>query len=69
MARVVVALPVPEPPKGEKLVEKVGESHSSPTPALTVRQRHSKLFDELDLSGLDLWTPELADTSFKEQFR
>ena len=36
VARVVVALPVPEPPKGEKLEEKVGESHNSPTPALTV---------------------------------
>ena len=30
---------------------------------LTVRQRHGKLFDELDLSGLDSWTPELADTA------
>ena len=28
---------------------------------LTIRQRHGKLFDELDLSGLDLWAPELAD--------
>ena len=40
VARVVVASPVPEPPKGEKLEEKAGESHNSPTPALTVRQRH-----------------------------
>ena len=31
------------------------------TPKLTIRQRHGKLFDELDLSGLDLWAPELAD--------
>ena len=31
------------------------------TPKLTIRQRHGKLFDELDLSGLDSWTPELAD--------
>ena len=28
---------------------------------LTVRKRHGKLFDELDLSGLDSWTLELAD--------
>ena len=28
---------------------------------LTIRQRHGKLFNELDLSGLDLWAPELAD--------
>ena len=32
-------------------------------PRLTVRQRHGKLFDEFDLSGLDSWTPELADTA------
>ena len=25
-----------------------------------MRQRHGKLFDKLDLSGLDSWTPELA---------
>ena len=63
VARAVVALPVPEPPEGEKLEEKDGESHNSFTPALTVRQRHGKLFDGLDLSGLDLWTPELADAA------
>ena len=32
-----------------------------PTPKLTIRQRCGKLFDELDLSGLDSWAPELAD--------
>ena len=31
------------------------------TPKLTIRQRHGKLFDELDLNGLDLWAPKLAD--------
>ena len=31
------------------------------TPKLTIRQRHGKLFNELDLSGLDSWVPELAD--------
>ena len=30
---------------------------------LTVRQRHGKLFDELDLSGLDSWAPKLADAA------
>ena len=33
------------------------------TPRLTVRQRHGKLFDELDLSGLDSWCPKLADAA------
>ena len=32
-----------------------------PTPKLTIRQRCGKLFDELDLSGLDLWAPKLVD--------
>ena len=31
------------------------------TPKLTIRQRHGRLFDELDLSSLDSWAPELAD--------
>ena len=61
MARAATALPVPEPPEGEQLLEGADESHDSHTPRLTVRQRHGKLFDELGLSGLDLWTPELAD--------
>ena len=26
-----------------------------------IRQRHGKLFNELDLSGLDSWAPELAE--------
>ena len=32
-----------------------------PTPKLMIRQRHGKLFDELDLSGLDSWAPELVE--------
>ena len=31
------------------------------TPKLMIRQRHGKLFNELDLSSLDSWVPELAD--------
>ena len=37
------------------------ESHDPHTPRLTVRQRHGKLFDKIDLSGLDSWAPELVD--------
>ena len=54
VARVVAASPVPEPPKGEQLQEKAGKSHDFHTPRLTVRQRHGKLFDELDLVA---WIP------------
>ena len=65
VARVVAASPVPKPPEGEWLLEGANESHNSHTPRLTVRQRHGKLFDELDLSGLDSWTPELADAAHR----
>ena len=30
---------------------------------MTVRQRHGKLFDELDLRGLDSWPLELVDAA------
>ena len=33
------------------------------THKLTVRQRCGKLFDELDLSGLDTWPLELVDAA------
>ena len=45
VARVVAALPVPEPPKTEQLQEGPGKTHDSHTPRLRVRQRHGKLFD------------------------
>ena len=63
VARVVAALPMPEPPEGKQLLEGADESHDSHTPRLTVRQRHGKLFDELDLRGLDSWTREVADSA------
>ena len=63
VARAVAILPVPETPEGEQLQEGAYKSHESHTPRLTVRQRQGKLFDELDLSSLDSWTPELADAA------
>ena len=63
MARVVAALPVPEPSKEVQLQEEVAETQDPHTPKVTVRQRHGKLFNELDLSGLDCWPPELADAA------
>ena len=65
MARAVAALPVPETLEGEQLLEGADESHDSHTPRLTVRQRHGKLFNELDLSSLDSWTLELADAALQ----
>ena len=63
VARVVAESPVPEPPEGEQLLRGPDESQDSHTPRLTVRQRHGKLFNELDLSSLDSWTQELADAA------
>ena len=63
VARAAVALPVPEFPKSEGLQEGIGKPADSHTPKLTVRQRHGKLFDELDLRSLDSWTQELAETA------
>ena len=63
VAKVAAPLPVPKSPKSEGLQEGTDKSSDFHTPRLTVRQRHAKLFDELDLSGLDSWTPELADSA------
>ena len=43
--------------------EGADKSPDSHTPRLTVRQRHGKLFEKLDLGSLDSWTPELVDTA------
>ena len=63
VARAVEALPVPEPPEEEQLLEGAYGSHDPHTSRLTIRQRHGKLFDELDLSGLESWAPELVDAA------
>ena len=63
VARVTAASPVPEPPESEGLQEGTYKSPDFHTPRLTVRQRHGKLFLELDLSGMDSWTQELADAA------
>ena len=63
VARVVPTLPVPKTTKSEGLQQGTNESTDFHIPGLTVRQRHGKLFDELDLSSLDSWTPELAEAT------
>ena len=54
---------MPKPPEEAQLQEGVGEIQGPHTPRLTVRQRHGKLFNKLDLSSLDSWAPELADAA------
>ena len=63
MAKLVSALPVPEPPKSESLQVRDDIHPDLQILRLMVRQRHGKMFDELDLSGLDSWAPELADAA------
>ena len=63
MARAVAVSPVPKPPEEVQLLEGADEPQDPHTPRLTIRQRHGKLFDELDLSGLDSWAPKLADAA------
>ena len=61
LARAISLLLVPEPPKPENLQVEDNTRSDLHTPKLTIRQRHGKLYDELDLSGLDSWAPDLAD--------
>ena len=41
-------------------IEVLTEVHGLHMPKLTMKQRQEKLFEELDLSGLESWPPELA---------
>ena len=61
VARAISVLPVPEPPKPKSLQVEDNTCSDLHTPKLMIRQRCGKLFDELDLCGLDSWAPELAD--------
>ena len=63
VARVIAVSLVLGPPESEGLQEGIGKSADFHTSKLTVRQRHGKLFDELDLSSLDSWTPELMEAA------
>ena len=51
---------LPEPPVQTSLTEASEGVHHHQTPKLTVKQRQEKLFEELDLSGLESWPPELV---------
>ena len=60
VARAVPVQLLTETPKPGSLPVPEEVCSDFPTPKLTIRQRRGKLFDELDLSGLDLWAPELV---------
>ena len=52
-----------EPLAVTQLLEEEEEPHTPQSPRLTKRQRQGKLLEELDLSGLALWSQELADSA------
>ena len=65
---VVRAIPVqllPETPKLGSLSVPDKACPDPQTPKLTIRQICGKLFDELDLSDLDLWAPKLEDKAHR----
>ena len=53
VARAVAATVVSEPPVETRLPEGEDEPQCPHTPKLTIRQRQGKLFEKLDLSGLE----------------
>ena len=44
-------------------MEELGEAQGLHTPRMTMMQRQEKLFEELDLRGLESWPPDLADSA------
>ena len=63
VARAVAVTMVPEMPPEIRVQEGEDGPQDSHPPNLTTRQRQGKLFKELDLSGLNLWPPELAEAA------
>ena len=61
VARAIPIKLLPKTPKPKSLPIPEEVCPDPQTPKLTIRQRHGKLFNELDLSGLASWAPELAD--------
>ena len=64
VVRTVVATQVPEPPMWTGVMEALDEAQGLHMPKLTMKQRQEKLFQELDLSGLESWPLELADSAW-----
>ena len=63
VARAVAVHLVHKPPVEAQLQEEGDKPQDPHTPKFTVRQSHGKLFNELDLSGLDSWPPRLVDAA------
>ena len=52
---------VPGAPEPDSLPDQKEVCPDLETSKLMIRQRRGKLFDELDLSGLDSWAPKMVD--------
>ena len=63
VARPVSPTAVPELAAEIRLLEGADDPQGPYTPKFTIRQRQGKLFKELDLSGLEVWPLELADSA------
>ena len=61
VARAVMVTQIPELPVQISLTEASEKDHGHQMPKLTVKQWQEKLFDEVDLSRLELWPIELAE--------
>ena len=64
VARAVAATAVLEKPLETGMQEGEDGPQDSHPPNLTTRQRQGKLFEELDLSILNSWLPELAEDAY-----
>ena len=60
VAWAVIVTQIPELPVQISLTKASEEDHGHQMPKLTVKQWQKKLFEELDLSGLESWPPELV---------
>ena len=63
MERAVAATWVPESPMWTSMIEVLDEAQGLWMPKLTARQRQEKLFEKLDLSGLESWPHKLVDSA------
>ena len=63
VVRAVMVKWVPDPPMQTSVMEALDEAQGSQAPRLTMKQRQEKLFEELDLSGLESWPQKLADST------
>ena len=59
----MAATAVPEIPPEIRVQEGEDGPQDPYPPSLTMRQRQGKLFEELNLSGLNSWPPELAEAA------